>query len=229
MDMDVDVNSSHTCPRNGSSIPPRLPALSAVLKLLHQPSPAPLYTLLALSYRGYWTSTGRPSEAGLVLDAGAALAYAAHRFPACSTRFVLWGQSLGASVALSALSTSPTTPPLHGLVLETPFLSTPAMLHALYPSRWLPYRYLTPFLLSTWDAPAAVRALDKGSAPPILILAAARDELVPPHHARVLERLCRERGLDVQRVEIGGALHTDVMTKKNGRSAVAGFLSRVGA
>src|SRR5262249_39649819 len=45
--------------------------------------------LVALSYRGYGGSTGRPTETGLIADAEAAYAFAAARYPA--ERIVLWG------------------------------------------------------------------------------------------------------------------------------------------
>ncbi len=49
--------------------------------------------LVALSYRGYAGSTGRPSEAGLIADARAAYDFAVKRYGA--ERIVLWGKSLG--------------------------------------------------------------------------------------------------------------------------------------
>ncbi|MCJ1463257.1 Alpha/beta hydrolase domain-containing protein 13 [Pseudocyphellaria aurata] len=191
--------------------------------------------MLALSYRGYWTSNGRASEAGLVLDAEAILAHAARTYPpSAHTRFVLYGHSLGASVALTAAanahsippppissptSSIPPSPPIHGLILETPFLSVRAMLATMYPQKWLPYHYLSPFLRNHWDGPAALRRLvarpsrplplsppsgassrpssppsNPSSPPAILILQAGRDELVPPHHAHELESLCLELG-----------------------------------
>jgi hypothetical protein len=47
--------------------------------------------LIALSYRGYGGSTGRPTEKGLLADAAAAYAFAIARYPA--ERIVLWQQS----------------------------------------------------------------------------------------------------------------------------------------
>ena len=49
--------------------------------------------LVALSYRGYGGSSGRPTETGLIKDAEAAYAFAIARYPA--QRIVLWGESLG--------------------------------------------------------------------------------------------------------------------------------------
>ena len=49
--------------------------------------------LVALSYRGYGGSSGRPTETGLLNDAAAAYnAFAIERYPA--ERIVLWGESL---------------------------------------------------------------------------------------------------------------------------------------
>ena len=45
--------------------------------------------LVALSYRGYGGSSGRPTETGLIADAVAAYAFAAARYPA--SRIALWG------------------------------------------------------------------------------------------------------------------------------------------
>ena len=55
--------------------------------------------LVALSYRGYGGSTGRPTEAGLIADAEASYAFATARYPA--ERIVLWGESLGSGVAVA--------------------------------------------------------------------------------------------------------------------------------
>ncbi|KAL9027374.1 MAG: hypothetical protein Q9196_004090 [Gyalolechia fulgens] len=137
---------------NGGSLPPRLPALSAVLKTLQRDAPSSTtYTLLGLSYRGFWTSRGRPSERGIGQDAAAAIRYALTELPEpfnSPTSLVLWGQSIGAGVATSAAAALSSRgyqaggPGLSGLLLETPFVSVRAMLTTIYPQKWLPYRQL---------------------------------------------------------------------------------------
>lgn len=82
--------------------------------------------LVALSYRGYGGSSGRPTEAGLIEDAAAAYAFALARYPA--ERIVLWGKSLGSALAITVAAEEP----VGCLVLEAPFTaqhaceSTPA-------------------------------------------------------------------------------------------------------
>ena len=73
--------------------------------------------LVALSYRGYGGSSGRPTERGLVEDAAAAYAFAVARYPA--ERIVLWGKSLGSALALAVAAKKP----VGHLVLEAPFTS----------------------------------------------------------------------------------------------------------
>src|SRR5271170_445773 len=73
--------------------------------------------LVALSYRGYGGSSGRPTETGLIEDAAAAYAFAAARYPA--ERIVLWGESLGTALAITLAAEKP----IGCLVLEAPFTS----------------------------------------------------------------------------------------------------------
>lgn len=64
--------------------------------------------------------------------------------------------------------------------------------------------------------------------PKVLILSAGKDELVPAGHALKLESLCRQLGMDVNRVVVQDALHTNVITKYTGRMAVVAFLKDIG-
>ena len=60
-----------------------------------------------------------------------------------------------------------------------------------------------------------------------LILQAGKDEIVPAEQSEALERVCRENleaGVEVERMIIAGALHTEVMAKPQGRAAVVQHL-----
>ncbi|CAL3973826.1 unnamed protein product, partial [Diplocarpon coronariae] len=100
------------------------------------------------------------------------------------------------------------------------------MLQTLYPQKWLPYRYLWPFLWNHFDSFAALRFLKNksqiagGRLPNVVIIEAGKDELVPGEHGLVLERRCRELGLRADRMIVPGALHTGVLAREEGRSAV---------
>ncbi|KAI9875857.1 MAG: hypothetical protein M1830_007898 [Pleopsidium flavum] len=231
---------------NGSSLPPRLPYLSDVLKALSKPPEAGIpssvrYTTVALSYRGFWSSQGRPSQKGIEQDAAAALDWTIGTYGSKGepVKIVLWGQSIGAGVATTAAARHSSSSGLRvpglditGLILETPFTSVKEMLTTLYPQRWLPYRYLWPFLWNWWDSKEALHTLGQSRARGnlrVLILQAGKDELVPTTHGMELEDICKHNGIGVQRKDIAGALHTEVMARAQGRRAVVSFLEKVGA
>jgi fermentation-respiration switch protein FrsA (DUF1100 family) len=120
--------------------------------------------LVALSYRGYGGSTGRPTEAGLIADAAAAYAFAAARYP--PQRLVLWGESLGSGVAVALAADHP----VGRIVLEAPFTSAVDVGAMAY---WfLPVRLLMKDQFRSDERIAAVRA-------PLLILHGERDRVVP--------------------------------------------------
>jgi len=187
------------------------------------------YTFVCCSYRGYWTSKGRANEKGIALDAVAALNWIKNDANNEQVDVIIWGQSIGAGVAThlaaqQALFSKDVA--LKSLVLETPFLNIRAMLETLYPQKWLPYRYLWPFLrnhLDSWKALGVLKEDGKklGIDPPgILILEAGKDELVPKLHGEMLETRCIDLGLDVRKQLIEGAYHPEVMVRPGGRPAV---------
>ncbi|PKY04930.1 alpha/beta-hydrolase [Aspergillus campestris IBT 28561] len=236
---------------NASSLPPRLPFLSQALKKAKQPpsSPHRKITIVGVSYRGYWTSSGRPSQRGIEIDAKAALSWALHKYAHLPrVKIVLWGQSIGAGVATglaaeyranpSEFATDDLRIPISGLVLETPFTCMEDLLLAFYPQKWLPYHYLGPFLRSHWDSVRAVERIagvgldgemdaQDGPTPQILLLEGEKDEVVPAGNAEILERRCREVKLDVQRKVIPRALHSTVIMDTTGQRAVADFLKTI--
>lgn len=191
--------------------------------------------MVCLSYRGYWSSKGRPTEKGIRLDAAAALKWIHDKETESGkpVQVILWGQSIGAGVAtnLAAEQPAPGNLQLNSLILETPFTSLRAMLRVLYPQRWLPYQYLWPFLRNQLDSWGNIEAIvnQHGHAasklPCVLILQAAKDELVPPELTQKLLDRCSQLQLPADRRVISGAFHNDVMFMGEGRRAVSEFIA----
>ncbi|KAI1298237.1 Alpha/Beta hydrolase protein [Xylaria venustula] len=228
---------------NASSIPPRLSDLSSTLNMLKREMATDQKntrcTMVCLSYRGYWTSRGSPKEKGLRLDSAAAIEWiskmhqrASHGGLRDPAEVVLWGQSIGCGVAtnLAAEKPLPENLRLNSLVLETPFTSIRAMLEVLYPQKWLPYKYLWPFLrnhLNSWENLKFIadRYGKKASAPEVLIVQAAKDELVPAELSQELYSRCLELQLPVRKTMVDGAFHNDVTFRAEGRRAISQFLA----
>jgi fermentation-respiration switch protein FrsA (DUF1100 family) len=112
------------CHGNGGNISHRL----SYLRLLHR---LPAHVLI-FDYRGYGSSEGVPTEAGLYRDARAAWDFLCRERGVDPSRIVLLGESLGAAVACAlAVEVEPA-----GLVMQSTFSSVTSMGRRLYP--WLP-------------------------------------------------------------------------------------------
>jgi fermentation-respiration switch protein FrsA (DUF1100 family) len=133
--------------------------------------------LVAVDYRGYGGSSGRPTEAGLLLDAGTAYAFAAARYPAAG--IAVWGESLGTALAVAVAAGQP----VGRVVLEAPFTSA-ADLAALH-YRFVPVRWFMKDQFRSDDWIARVSA-------PLLVLHGARDPIVPIEFGERLFALARE-------------------------------------
>jgi len=83
--------------------------------------------VVALSYRGYAGSSGRPSEHGLLSDAAAAYAFTTARYAA--DKIVVWGFSLGTGVAVALAAEQP----VGKLILEAPYTSLADVAASAFP------------------------------------------------------------------------------------------------
>jgi fermentation-respiration switch protein FrsA (DUF1100 family) len=120
--------------------------------------------LVALSYRGYGGSTGSPNEVGILTDARAAYDFASARYAA--DRLLVWGESLGAAVAVAVASERPVA----RVVLESPFSAAVDIAAANYP--FVPVRWLMK------DQYRSDLRIGKVTVP-ILILHGDHDQMVP--------------------------------------------------
>jgi acetyl esterase/lipase len=142
---------------------------------------------------------------------------------------LVWGQSIGSGVAtnLAATGNIPSNIRINGLLLETPFVSIRAMLETLYPQKWLPYKYLWPFLrnhLDSWENLGLVAQAERESglkAPDIYILEAERDELVPKEQSERLFQRCRDLGLPVEKGVAPLAYHQQAIARGEGKQLAA--------
>lgn len=122
--------------------------------------------LIAVSYRGYAGSSGRPSESGLRQDGEAAYDFALTRYAA--DRIVLWGFSLGSGVAVALAADHP----VGGIILEAPFTSIVDVAAGAFPFRLLPVRWLMR------DRFHSDRRIGRVTAP-LLVMHGGKDSTVP--------------------------------------------------
>lgn len=122
------------------------------------------FGVLAIDYRGYGGSTGRPSEAGLITDARAAYDFIKTSAP--DAPIAIFGVSLGTGVAVALAAQVEES----GLVLDSPFSSALHVAEQRYP--WLPVALL---MRDTWDSAARIAAANA----PLLLIHCDTDRTVP--------------------------------------------------
>ena len=130
-------------------------------------------SVLIIDYRGYGQSTGRTTESGIYRDADAAWHYLIDDRGIVANDIVVFGRSLGASVASRLASEYQ---PL-ALIVESSFTSVPDIAQDLYP--WLPVRWLSRLSHATHDYVRDVRC-------PILIIHSRDDEIIPFRHGEAI-------------------------------------------
>ncbi len=154
--------------------------------------------------RRYGRSEGSPSEAGLQLDAQAALDYLQQRSDLDRGRIVAFGRSLGGAVAAALAAANPGA--LRAVILENTFTSIPDMAGCLLPllARLVgPGAPLTFLVRDQWRTAERIGAI----AAPLLLICSGRDEMVPPAQMRELRALARSPRTSW--IELPAAHHMD--------------------
>lgn len=164
--------------------------------------------VLLVSYRGYGRSSGSPTEAGLVLDAHAAVEHLQGRADVDPARLALFGRSLGGAVAAACAAERPGC--VAAVVLENTFTSIPAMASRLLPALGAlvgPGAPLERFVFDTWRTVGRVPVV----AAPVLFVCSERDDMVPP--AQMRELWAVRRSPRCAWLGLPGAGHMDAPTR----------------
>lgn len=120
---------------------------------------------------------------------------------------------------------------VQGLVLENPFASIPEMVRVLYPQRWLPYHYLTPFVWDTWSAVRAASNMPQDSllwrlSRDMLVLLSEKDELVPNWMGMAILDATKSEGRSS--VVIQDALHENAWEQRQWVREIARYIDDTG-
>jgi len=170
--------------------------------------------VLALEYRGYGRSEGKPNERGVYRDAEAAYVYLVKTKGKDPKTIVSFGQSLGTAVATHLAAHHE----VGGVVLEAPFLSASRVARKFY---WfLPGVGL--LLRSQFDTEKRLKEINA----PILILHCKQDPVLPFQFGQEVYNAAR---LPKTFLEINGQCHEEasVIAPDSYRAALHGFLSEI--
>jgi fermentation-respiration switch protein FrsA (DUF1100 family) len=169
------------------------------------------FDVLAVDYRGYGDSTGRPSEQGIYRDGDAAVAHFRERLHKKELPTIYWGRSLGAAVASYTAAKSPPS----GLVLESPFPDV-AFLFARNPVM----RFLS--LFSTYSFPTSKHLEEYNG--PLLVVHGDADSIIPFRAGQRVFEAAPTRSKTF--VTLPGADHNDVYsTRRDYAPAIDRFVA----
>jgi uncharacterized protein len=161
-----------------------------------------------VNYRGYGESTGRPSEAALLADATAVYDALRARPDVDATQVAVMGRSLGSGVAVHVAANRA----VDRVVLVSPYDSVAAVAAVHFPAtlvRWVLY--------DRYDSAALAPTIST----PLLVIAGARDDIIPIEHSRRLYALW---GGDKHWLELPGAGHNDLQEYPQYWPAIATFV-----
>jgi hypothetical protein len=122
--------------------------------------------ILAVDYRGYGKSEGKPDEAGVYHDADAAYDYLLTQRHFRAADIIIYGHSLGGAVAINLASRRR----CGGLIVQSSFTSARAMARRMFAIPLIEYA-----AKSRFDSLRKIREVHA----PILVVHGTRDEVVP--------------------------------------------------
>jgi len=179
------------------------------------------FNVLALDYRGYGSSEGVPSLAGMQLDIDAAMLFLLEQPDLDPGRIVLYGQSLGGALAIHYAARGPHRAGIRTLVVDSSFSDYREIAREKLAAAWLtwPLQWLAWLTIDNDYSPAtSVATL---SPLPLLLIHGDRDLVVPYRNS---QRLFELAGQPKQLWIVPGAGHTQALSSDAVRRRLTAYL-----
>ena len=213
------------CHGNAGNMGLRLPCLSATRSQLG-------VGVCIFDYRGFGSSSGTPSEAGMLKDLDAVFNWLKKRLN--GGKIILHGRSVGGSLAVqyaarlgldkdnnrqfiqgtslgepdtSLSTTSPTG--LAGVIVENTFVSIADLVDTVFPVlKVVPYFLKDALVRVRWETGSWLKRCS--SKIPFLLLSSENDEIAPHSHREELLRIGKMAGLSLEIVTFPNCGHNDL-------------------
>ncbi len=144
------------------------------------------YNVYLYDYRGFGRSTGKATIQNSIDDFAAVMKRLQQEIPQQEQNFIVFGQSLGAAVAVAAVSQYKNHYPASCLVLDSSFSGFRRIAREKL-ELLLVTRPLSGVLAYAFtDNPDLLQSIAKISPIPVLMIHGLDDEIVPSHHSQLL-------------------------------------------
>ena len=189
--------------------------------------PAAGYNVFLFDYRGYGRSVGEPDLPGLHRDVEAALAEVFAMDGVDPGKIVIFAQSLGATVSITALAQSTYRHRVRALITEGAFSSYRRITREKLADFWLTWPLQAPLSLTVNNDYKPLEAIGEISPTPVLIIHGLADRIIPPHHADALYDAAGEPKEKWMLPDVG---HIQSTVKEDNRKRLTDYLAaRCGA
>jgi uncharacterized protein len=182
------------------------------------------FNVFLFDYRGYGASQGHPTLSGLQLDIDAALRTLLARADVDTKRIIVFGQSLGGSIAVYYVAHSMLRDRISSLVIDSAFSGYASIAREKLASIWLTWPVQWLAALTIDDRFNPLQAVRLVSPIPLLVIQGDRDAIVPLHHAQLLYDAALE---PKQLWVVAGAAHIQALHDEIQRDRLVDYLSSV--
>ncbi len=180
------------------------------------------YRVLAVDYRGYGRSEGKPTMAGVHADALAALDALFGMEEVDKDRVVVLGQSLGGAVAVYAVANSPHKDRIRAVVVDSAFSGYREIAREKVAEISVLKVFRSPLSRLVTDRYSPRLWIGRIAPVPLLVIHGDADRVVPPAHGQRLYALAGEpKALWI----VPGAGHIEAFASPDVRARLLRFLS----
>ena len=148
--------------------------------------PARGVNVFLFDYRGYGRSEGSPDLDGLHRDFDAALTSTLDQAKTEPGRIIVFGQSLGGALAITAVGRSDHKDKLRGLIIEGAFSGYRSIVREKLAASWLTWPLQWPLSFTVADDYKPMQAIGRLSPLPVLVVHGLADSIIPPDNAQAL-------------------------------------------
>lgn len=182
------------------------------------------FNVFLLDYRGYGSSEGKPTFAGVQDDAESALKMLIARPDVDASRIVVFGQSLGGAIAVYRVAHTAFRENIRALVVESAFSGYRQITREKLSDFWLTWPLQWPLSWTVSDKYSPSEAVADISPIPLLIIHGDQDTIVPPHHGQRLFDLAHE---PKQLWIVPGGGHIQAFQKNEYRDRLVFYLTEI--